>query len=72
MISKGEYLNWKMHPCTNRLLELLSVGEEVAVEELMGNRGEISDFQRGAIQAFREVRGYIKDGEELYDGKETK
>lgn len=67
MISKNEWLQWKQNPITNRLIELLSVGREVAVEELIAHKGVVGDYQRGAIANFNETLDIIKQGEGLYD-----
>ena len=67
MISKSEYQEWRMSKATQELLDLLKVGQEQSVEELLGARGETGDFQRGACLAFGEVIEIIRVGEGLYE-----
>lgn len=72
MISKLEFLEWRENEVTRKLLELIEIGREQILKELLGARGEIADFQRGANFAFEEIKDIIKSGYDIYDEEEVK
>mgnify|MGYP001586564665 CR=1 FL=1 len=72
MITKQEYLEWRESEATKKVLELIEIGQEQILDELISARGEIADFQRGADFAFREVKEIIKVGYGIYGEEETK
>jgi hypothetical protein len=67
MISESEYLEWRNHAGTRALLELIVMGAEQAVEDLLQARGETGDFQRGASVAYSEIAHFVRTGENLYE-----
>lgn len=69
MITKEEFLEWKKHPCTNILIEMLYLGKEMATESLIGRRGEVGDFDRGALEQLDEILNIVKDGYGMYEEK---
>lgn len=71
MISKDEWLAWRKSEVTLRLLELMDIGKEAAVEELIDNRGGVGDYMRGAIQTFDEISHHIRTGDQMYEEKKV-
>ena len=70
MISKFEWHAWKELEVTKKLVELVNVGLEQAKEEMVANRGNVSDFERGAIYNAREILDIIRQGDFLVEGTE--
>lgn len=62
-MNKQEFLMWRDHPITQLLLEGLKVGKEAALEGLVSGRGEVGDFERGAIAQCEEAISMIRTGD---------
>jgi hypothetical protein len=67
MVNKDEWQEWKMSAVTTKVLELIKVGIEQTVEDLLAQRGQVADFQRGAWVAYEEVANIIRTGEGLIE-----
>ena len=71
MILKEDFQRWKKDEVTRKLIELLNIGQSQATEDLIGMRGEVGDFPRGAITVYEEVKDYIQTGVGFYsEGEE--
>lgn len=66
MITKDEYLEWRMSKVTQKLIELVKDGQHVAVQDLIAMRGEIGDYHRGVGAGLEEVLNYVSTGEGIY------
>jgi hypothetical protein len=66
MISEAEYQQWRQNEVTKELLELLKLGHEQALNDLLAARGEPGDFQRGASLAYSEIAHIVRTGENLF------
>lgn len=66
MISKNEWHEWKQHKITQKLVELVKQGQEVAIGELVGSRGEVGDFHRGVIFEIDDIVDTIQKGNYIY------
>lgn len=67
MVSKDEWQEWKMSAVTKELLELLKIGYDQAVNDLVAARGQDGDFYRGACVAYEELSTMIKTGDGLLE-----
>lgn len=59
MITKDKVLDWREHEVTKKLLFLLNMGEEEALQMLISDRQNNPDFYRGSIMTYREVKDII-------------
>lgn len=66
MITKDEWQQWYGSAVTQKVLNLLKVGEEVATEDVLRARGEVADLPRGAALAYAEIAHMIRTGEDIY------
>lgn len=69
MISKDEFLEWKKREVTKKFLELLVMGQQLALEDLVAARGEIGDVARGAHLAYTEVIETVNTGYGILEEK---
>lgn len=66
MITKSEWSEWRQNKVTLRLLELVQLGKEAAIEELVQNRKSVGDFQRGAVFSYDDVSERVLRGDNMY------
>ena len=62
-MNKQEFLMWRDHPVTLKLVEALKFGKEAAIDDLISKRGGVGDYQRGAIANASEVIDIIRTGD---------
>lgn len=62
-MNKQEFLSWRDHHITLLLLEAVKLGKEAATADLVSSRGEVADYQRGAIANAEEVINIIRTGD---------
>lgn len=67
MISKEEFHLWRTSTVTEEILELLKVGEEQAISDVVAARGEVADLPRGAAIAYAEIANIIRTGEGIVE-----
>jgi hypothetical protein len=65
MITEDDWRSWKEHKVTKKLNSLIKVGSNTALLELVEARGEVADYQRGAIRAYDDIAALINTGEDL-------
>lgn len=62
-MNKTEFALWRDHHITLMLLEAIKMGKEAATADLVSSRGEVADYQRGAIANAEEVLDIIRTGD---------
>lgn len=67
MISKEEFHLWRTTTITELVLDLLKVGEEQAISDVVAARGEVADLPRGAAIAYDEIAHIIRTGEGIIE-----
>lgn len=67
MITKLEWQEWKSHKITLKLLNLMEIGKQTAIEELVQHRKTIGDFHRGAIFSYEDIKEEILKGDNIVE-----
>lgn len=67
MINRSEFIAFRSSDMAKRINELLQMGKEIAVDQLVQQTGQDGDFARGAIRTCEEMLDALNTGEGIYD-----
>lgn len=67
MITKSDFINWKQSEIAGKLNDVCNESKAIAIEDLIRDRGSISDRARGSIETLEEFSELLRTGIGLYD-----